>query len=585
MPEHLSPGIYVEDIETGPKPIEGTSTSTAGFLGETERGPNEAKLITSWTQYQRIYGSYFGLEKYLPYAVEGFFKNGGQKCYIGRVVGGITDDSAKCRSASSFLLDKDGNKALKITAAGEGLWGDSIVFKVSEPSIGGFKFSIFYWKKDVPSPYFDPQIDLKSLPRPSIEEVFDNVSLDESSPDFFKKKVNGLSNLIVLDNSGPSLSSKLPAQQDGKVVSATNTSIEVEGNMSLKKDMFITVVSADGKTIQTNMITQYDDATKTATVQKSWDTDNLIDNTFTYHLCCGQLTGGMETDPATKKDYVGKETEGTSNGLKAFEKVDNISILYSPNAQSIQGLAHELIDHCEKMKDRFLIIDSRETSYDVGALDPRTNDNLESQYAAFYYPWIKIIDPQNTMEKLIPPGGYMAGIYARSDVERGVHKAPANETVRGVVDLQFPIGKGEQNILNPRGVNCIRAFPGRGIRVWGARTLSSDPSWKYINIRRLFIYLEESIDEGTQWVVFEPNSEILWARVIQTISNFLKGVWQSGALMGVTPEEAFFVKCDRTTMTQDDIDNGILIVMIGVAPVKPAEFVIFRIAQWTNNAK
>jgi len=189
------------------------------------------------------------------------------------------------------------------------------------------------------------------------------------------------------------------------------------------------------------------------------------------------------------------------------------------------------------------------------------------------------------MKKLIPPGGYMAGIYARSDVERGVHKAPANETVRGVVDLQLPIGKGEQDVLNPRGVNCIRAFPGRGIRVWGARTLSSDPSWKYINVRRLFLYLEESIDEGTQWVVFEPNSEILWARVIQTISNFLKGAWKSGALMGLTPEEAFFVKCDRTTMTQDDINNGRLIVLIGVAPVKPAEFVIFRIAQWTNNAE
>jgi phage tail sheath protein FI len=166
-----------------------------------------------------------------------------------------------------------------------------------------------------------------------------------------------------------------------------------------------------------------------------------------------------------------------------------------------------------------------------------------------------------------------------------VHKAPANEVVRGATKLEFQITKGEQDLLNPRGVNVIRTFPGRGIRVWGARTTSTDPLWKYINIRRLFLYLEESIDKGTQWVVFEPNNEQLWARVKQTIVQFLTTVWRTGALMGTTPEEAFFVKVDRTTMTQDDIDNGRLIILIGVAPTKPAEFVIFRIAQFTAGAE
>ena len=178
----------------------------------------------------------------------------------------------------------------------------------------------------------------------------------------------------------------------------------------------------------------------------------------------------------------------------------------------------------------------------------------------------------------------MAGIYARSDVERGVHKAPANEVIRGVDSLEFPVNKGKQDVLNPQGINCIRVLGGRGIRIWGARTLSTDPLWKYVNIRRLFLYLEESIEEGTQWVVFEPNNEKLWDRVKQTISQFLTRVWKDGALIGTTPEEAFFVKCDRTTMTQDDIDNGRLIVLIGVAPVKPAEFVIFRIAQWAGGS-
>jgi phage tail sheath protein FI len=241
-----------------------------------------------------------------------------------------------------------------------------------------------------------------------------------------------------------------------------------------------------------------------------------------------------------------------------------------------------LIIACEKLKDRFAIIDAPKGVSNKDNLKPR--DDYETLYAAFYYPWIKAYDSITKLYKPVPPGGHVAGIYARSDIERGVHKAPANEKVRGAKELEFQITKGEQDILNPRGVNCIRFFPGRGIRVWGARTLSSNTLWKYINVRRLFIFVEESIEEGTQWVVFEPNDQKLWARVIQTITQFLTRVWRDGALMGSTPDEAFFVKCDRTTMTQDDIDNGRLICIIGIAPVKPAEFVIFRIAQWQGGS-
>jgi phage tail sheath protein FI len=183
------------------------------------------------------------------------------------------------------------------------------------------------------------------------------------------------------------------------------------------------------------------------------------------------------------------------------------------------------------------------------------------------------------IEKEIPPGGHVAGIYARADVERGVHKAPANEVVRGATGLQFQITKGDQDLLNPRGVNCIRDFPGRGIMVWGARTVSSDPLWKYVNVRRLMIFIEESVDQGTQWVVFEPNDHLLWDRVRQSITDFLTRIWRDGALMGATPEQAFFVKCDASTMSDDDVLNGRLICLIGVAPVRPAEFVIFRITQ------
>ena len=214
-----------------------------------------------------------------------------------------------------------------------------------------------------------------------------------------------------------------------------------------------------------------------------------------------------------------------------------------------------------------------------------------SKYAALYHPWIEVLDPLERAAQgapprklLLPPSGFVTGIYARSDIERGVHKAPANEIVRGLTKFEANINKARQDVLNPEGINALRFFEGRGNRVWGARTMSSDPEWKYVNVRRLFIFLEHSIDKATQWAVFEPNGDRLWNNIRRTIEDFLLVQWKNGALLGEKPEKAFFVRCDRTTMTQNDLDNGRLIVLIGVAPVKPAEFVIFRIGQWTGDA-
>ena len=211
-------------------------------------------------------------------------------------------------------------------------------------------------------------------------------------------------------------------------------------------------------------------------------------------------------------------------------------------------------------------------------------DIFDSEYAALYHPWLIVYDSLDKKNIAIPPSGAVMGIYARSDNTRGVHKAPANEVVRNCVGLDCQFNKGEQDILNPKGVNLIRSFPGQGIRVWGARTVSSNGLWKYVNVRRLFIYLEESIKANTSWVVFEPNDEALWVRVQRTISVFLTTMWREGSLMGSSPEEAFFVNIGRETMSQDDIDNGRLICVIGIAPVKPAEFVIFRLTQKTSES-
>lgn len=316
-------------------------------------------------------------------------------------------------------------------------------------------------------------------------------------------------------------------------------------------------------------------------------------------LISRQLAGGANGSNIAAADYIGTITQQEERtGMVALEPVDEVNLLVVPDLMlSFGGIGNlspddveqvqlAMIAHCEKLKDRFAILDPIR-NHTVQQVQAWRKDNLDSKYAAIYYPWIKVSDPigaENSTSRFIPPSGCVAGIYARSDTERGVHKAPANETVSGVIELERTLTSGEQDMLNPNGINCIRAFQGRGIRVWGARTISSDSLWKYINVRRLFLYIEGSIEKSTQWVVFEPNNERLWGRIRATITEFLTRVWKDGALMGTKAEEAFFVRCDRTTMTQDDIDNGRLIILIGIAPVKPAEFVIFRIAQWAGGS-
>jgi len=292
------------------------------------------------------------------------------------------------------------------------------------------------------------------------------------------------------------------------------------------------------------------------------------------------LTGGSNGSALTDLDLIGADNgPGRRTGIQALSERDDISMVAVPGV-TVETVQAALITHCELLRYRMAVLDSPAAAAEVTAIQAHRN-NYDSKYAAYYAPWLKAQNSQSGRIETFPPSGYAMGIYARSDNTVGVHKAPANEVVRNITDVALPLTAAEQDVLNPIGVNLIRDLTPRGIRVWGARTISSDQEWKYVNFRRLFIYLEHSIDLGTQWVVFEPNSEALWSKVVETVTSFLIGVWKSGALMGTTPEQAFFVRCDRTTMTQDDIDNGRLICQIGIAPVAPAEFVIFRIGQAT----
>ncbi|MDP2006166.1 MAG: phage tail sheath subtilisin-like domain-containing protein [Rubrivivax sp.] len=306
-----------------------------------------------------------------------------------------------------------------------------------------------------------------------------------------------------------------------------------------------------------------------------------------------QLDGGNDGQRPEAGEYEGEADprKGYSLGLKQFEDIEDISMVAAPgstwnyaafreNANAITGL---LIGHAERLRYCVALLDSAEgqTIADVRGMRAK----LDSKHAALYYPWVSVLDPVTRQAINLPPSGFVAGICARNDVERGVWKAPANEVVRLALGFETLLNKGQQEVLNPEGINCFRYFEGRGFRLWGARTISSDPEWKYLNVRRYFAYLERSIDKGTQWAVFEPNGDALWANVRRTIEDFLLNEWQGGALLGDKPEKAFFVRCDRSTMTQNDLDNGRLICLIGVAPLKPAEFVIFRIGQWTADRK
>ncbi|MCB0094993.1 MAG: phage tail sheath family protein [Caldilineaceae bacterium] len=290
--------------------------------------------------------------------------------------------------------------------------------------------------------------------------------------------------------------------------------------------------------------------------------------------------------------------DDVSVAVGKFESVDEIAIVAAPlpgdvSATARNAIQADLVAHCQKMEDRVAILDSaRDITADnlvisddnSGIWRPAANPK---GYGAFYFPWLEVADPLQPAgtRVSVPPSGHMAGIYARSDAQRGVHKAPANEVVMGALDVHYPVSKILQGTLNPRGVNCIRNFNGT-VKVYGARTLASDeqgdPEWTYINVRRLFNYLRESIDEGTQWVVFEPNSPDLWARIRRNITAFLTNVWRSGALLGATPEQAFYVRCDETTNPPEVRELGQVVTEIGVAVVKPAEFVIFRISQWAG---
>ncbi len=528
MPEYLSPGVYIQEIDSGPRPIEGVGTAMAAFVGFAPAGPaNEARLITSWSQYVETFGA---VEEggrrnphlagaFLSHAVYGYFLNGGGRCYVARVSanGSGNGKAATAHKLPAAQLPGRTPRALpSLTATARTTPAADIQIEVTPPT-----------GEEPPEGTFTLKVRMGGA-----EEVYENVSMAKRAPRNVVETVNQASKLITLMEvpGAGSLVERTPNLGQYTLRGPEQTAVVPQ----VKSNHFI------GEAIERTGIEGLevaDDATM---------------------LCCPDLFSAFAPKPEDTPD-ARRET---------LEKAKAVQLA--------------MIAHSERMGNRMAILDPPPDLSPQDMKQWRQKDtNYDSKYSAAYYPWIRVNGPEGQPIE-IPPCGHVAGIWARNDNERGVHKAPANEVVRGALGPAMQVTKGEQDVLNPMGVNCIRSFIGRGIRVWGARTLSSDPAWRYVSVRRLFNYVEASIERGTQWVVFEPNDADLWARVRRDVGAFLTGAWRDGMLFGAAPAEAFFVKCDAENNPEDVRDRGQLVIDVGLAPVKPAEFVVFRFSQYAG---
>jgi hypothetical protein len=618
MPEYLAPGVYVEEVSFRAKSIEGVATSTTGYAGVTRYGPvqyeggpktTKPRLITSFTEFERVYGSLQSLEldsgdriAYTPHAARAFFNNGGQRLYISRVFAPAAGNEVSDHVAGLSVVTTLGSARWTARWPGE----DGNVLVATQTLRG--KNLAFEYPND-PDDILDRDtwgIQAKSVKSGAVVEFTPsgtdmpggNTTLSAASLRVVSVDKDGKQSFI--DSSGNPAA--VPA---GTQIGLVELRVIVKGPDG-RIDTYDQLAAHPDQRRDIAKVLELDDPEdENAMIALAWDPGS---NDFAAaSLMIGlqaagkRLSGGSDGELPGPDLLRGDEAdpdhvEVRATGLEALGELDDIAIVALPDAgaladsTSIQAAADNLIAHAEKYHYRIAVVDGEENSSLSEIRDFRSK--FDSTYAALYHPWIEILDPLFPVvpgvpprKLMLPPSGFVTGIYARSDIERGVHKAPANEIVRGLTKFEININKARQDVLNPEGVNCLRFLDGRGNRVWGARTMSSNPEWKYVNVRRLFIYIEHSIDKATQWAVFEPNNERLWTNIRSMVEDFLYVLWRDGALIGAKPEEAYFVRCDRTTMTQNDLDNGLMICLVGLAPSRPAEYVIFRVGQWTADSK
>jgi len=588
MPEYLAPGVYVEETSYRAKSIEGVSTSTAGFVGPTRRGSDRGRpeVLTSFADFQRTYG---GLEdlafgpNYVAHAARAFFEEGGARLYVmrvvgdgaaaaGRQIGGLRlvarDTGADGEMQVSVMLNI-GPNVLTTTSTGPALARlrnyDSVV------TLGAAGYAVRTAERDLAGVWRLVDGGNNAVQLADVTAVYPlTVRLDIARPTV---DARGLPTFTTPITYGPmSLS---PAAPDGLWAV-----FDAEAGADPSPVVITSTAGAPAVDALTSALFP-----ATSPLADYWlAPPSPAGPPRTPEPVTVRLAGGADGAAPTALRYGGDADRVT--GLAAFEALEDISIVAAPGSTELpegRAIRQAVIGHCERMRYRVAVLDVPAGASVNGARDWR--NETSSTRAAIYYPWVTVPDPFVGGDLHLPPSGFVAGIWARNDITRAVFKAPANEVIVSATGLERRLTKGQQDVLNPEGVNCLRFFAGRGNLVWGARTISDDPEWKYVSVRRYFAYLEHSIERGTQWAVFESNGDALWANVRRTIEDFLLTEWKSGALLGTDPKEAFFVRCDRSTMTQNDLDNGRLVCLVGVAVVKPAEYVIFRIGQWTASAK
>ena len=628
MPEYLAPGVYVEETSYRTKSIEGVGTTTTAFVGPTRYGPlnDTPEILTSLADFELTYGDGAQLDfdgtlidNYMWQAARAFFTEGGNKLYVKRIYANDEPDNQEEDQGGRASLDGIGG-AIDVSARYPGAFGNFHVrftlvvgpnvlantseglqvnglseFDVVLLSLPGSpattEIGIARSRLDTVTGahvwFFDVEASPSTLELAelaAVQLVTVTVSVGQSDPNAILTPWAGLpldprhqlggapDSMSAIFGPTSSTTSSMPIEID---VGDDATGFTVLGALFAASSALVAGSSPPVPDLE-------------SAVQDPGSSD--LERSLDILLEHGTLGSDGILPPASF--YEGAElADGTKTGLVSLEDLDDISIVAAPGSSHnyltdtdrVHAIISAVLTHAQYMRYRVAVIDAGNDMTIGQVRDMR--GLFDSSWGALYYPWIEILDPVTNQPNEMPPSGFVAGIYARNDINRAVYKAPANEVVNLAIGFEKMLNKAQQEVLNPVGVNCFRFFEGRGFRLWGARTMSSDSEWKYLNIRRYFAYLEHSIDKGTQWAVFEPNGPLLWANVRGTIDEFLFNEWQNNALLGDKPEKAYFVKCDRSTMTQNDLDNGRLVCLIGVAPLRPAEFVIFRIGQWTADAK
>ena len=655
MPTLTYPGVYVQEVSSGVRPIEAASTSTAAFVGLAEKGPDdEARRITSWTEFQRHYGSYVD-ESYLAESVFQFFNNGGRQCYVVR----ITRSDAVTASTTAENREATPEAGVRFDAKNKGAWGNHLVLEIADGSTdpgNTFQLSIRRQEEaDVIPADFQTQAPL---------EVHDDLGMDPDRPNYFADVLAERSELIDaedlieaatpgavahlqrgvhyggLDPTLPATDRRfqinvdfdgyqeitLPATLPDLATVATEIENAVQALVSSKQkastlDAAFTGFTCDVETVGADQRLRLRSGTNTGSGTENRTGSVRIQNASTGNaavaLKLGVANGGRSEDAlavrrpanvtavqlgdAAVAPPVAAATPGTDGTAAVDEDDFEGGFIHLDNKTDFSLLAVPGIG-TTVMVDKGMSYCSNRTLQDVfyiGEMDGQDDTPAEAEsfrqglttpnsYGAVYFPWIRALDPSGRSSEpvLLPPSGYIAGLYARIDNRRGVWKAPAGTeaSLSGAVGLAVDLTDVQQGNLNRVNVNCIRRFSSAGIVSWGARTISSDPEYKYVPVRRMAILLRVSIYNGIQWAVFEPNDEDLWAALRLNLGAFMTTLFRQGAFQGSSPSDAFFVKVDGETTTQADIDLGIVNVLVGFAPLKPAEFVVVKISQKAGQA-